>query len=319
MQIEASHLSCASCGAVFRQNLARCPGCGNALTRLPRDPHIGTLIAGRYIIEEIVGQGSTGRVYRAREMKRKRQVAIKVLYGDLAASPNHRARLEREAAGGKALQHPNLVAIRGHGRTPSGLPYLVMEFISGRSLAQLVLEEAPLPAARVRRLLADICRALAYVHTRGIIHRDLKGGNVMVHVDADGEEIAKLFDFGVALVPASDAHQRLTGQRIAIGTMTYMAPEQALTPDVDHRADLFSLGVILYQMLTGVNPFQGPPTLAALRNVTARPPPVTERVPGLKVSPALEAMAIKLMAKRPRDRYQSADEVLKQLDAIGDC
>jgi eukaryotic-like serine/threonine-protein kinase len=305
-------LSCPLCRAVFRRDLLRCPADGSVLKRMGADPLVGTLIADRYQIEHLIGEGGTGRVYRAREQVGGHQFAIKVLFGEYAADPRHRERFIREVSSTSLLRHPNIIAIHDYGSSAEGLPYMVMEHVEGRSLSTILRHDAPLASARARRLLGDLCLALECVHGAGVVHRDLKGSNVLV-VEQDGAEQAKLFDFGVAIELESGGEGRLTSRRTAVGTMTYMAPEQALSRRVDHRSDLFSLGVLAYQMLCGKTPFVGPPTMVALLNATARPPAPSVRVPRLQIDPELEAIALRLMARRPEDRYSSAAEARRAL------
>jgi serine/threonine protein kinase len=186
--------------------------------------------------------------------------------------------------------------------------------VAGASLTTVVLEDGPLSTARAVWILADLCRALGYVHRQGIIHRDVKTGNVLV-ASVAVREVAKLFDFGVALEPQS-GEERLTTRQTAIGTLAYMSPERTLCHSFDHRSDLFSLGVVLYQMLAGERPFAGTPMMVAIQNLTLTPPRIGERVPGLAVDQRLEQIAFKLMQRDPDLRYQSADEVLADLEGI---
>lgn len=313
--VAARHPYCPCCEAVFRSALPRCPADGTAIEVRAEDPLLGTALRGDYRLEALLGEGGTGRVYRATRTAGAEQVAVKILYGEYAAQPRRAARFAREAESASALRHANIVHLLDFGETARGLPFLVMEYVEGPSLAALIEREAPFAPDRIAQLLGDLCRALSYVHGRGLVHRDLKGGNVMVLAAGGGErERAKLFDFGIALERKPAIARRLTSGKSAVGTLTCMAPEQAIGPSVDHRADLFSLGVLTYQMLAGASPFSGSATLIALQNATAPVPPIAERVPGLEVDQLLESVARKLMEKRPQDRFQSANEVL---EAIG--
>jgi eukaryotic-like serine/threonine-protein kinase len=314
MLADAAHPFCPSCGAVFRSPRAHCPVDGGAIELRSSDPMVGRSLHGRYRIVRLAGFGGSGRVYRAVHLKSTADLAVKILYGELAADPRHSERFAREASSARGLSHPNIVRLLDFGSTEGGLPFLVMEYVEGRPLSSVIREEAPLSRERARLLLADLCRALSYVHRKGLVHRDLKGGNVLV-TRAEDRERAKLFDFGIALATEIEPAGRLTTRERAVGTLTFMAPEQAVSGQVDHRADLFSLGVLLYQMLAGKSPFEGPPTLVALQNATTRAPPIAQRVPGLAADPLLEAVSLKLMAKRPCERFQSADEVLEAIDA----
>jgi serine/threonine-protein kinase len=225
------------------------------------------------------------------------------------------ARFHRECGTVAQLEHPNTIKFYDFGATADGTLYIAMEFVAGRSLSSVLRREAPLHPERVVALVSDLCRALAYIHGRGIVHRDVKAGNVLVTMDRRGER-ARLFDFGVA-VDIAGGEARLTTKQTAIGTLSYMSPERALCQPFDHRSDLFSLGVLMYQMLAGERPFEGTPIMIALQNMALPPPRIADRVPGLRVESHLEAVAQRLMAREPADRFQSADEVLRELEGAG--
>jgi serine/threonine protein kinase len=306
---------CPSCRAVFRRPLRCCPADGVELALLEDDPLLGMVLAGRYLVQSVIGEGGMGRVYFATDAEMGQgRYGIKVLFGELAADPRHYERFVREAVRASGFDHPNLVRVVDFGSTPGRQPYVVMEHVAGASLTTVVREDGPLSTARAVWILADLCRALGYVHRQGIIHRDVKTGNVLV-ASVAGREVAKLFDFGVALEPQS-GEERLTTRQTAIGTLAYMSPERTLCHSFDHRSDLFSLGVVLYQMLAGERPFAGTPMMVAIQNLTLTPPRIGERVPGLAVDQRLEQIAFKLMQRDPDLRYQSADEVLADLEGI---
>lgn len=308
-------LFCPTCRAVFRRALRCCPTDGAPLCELEEDPLLGQVLSGRYLVQSLIAEGGMGRVYFATDVETgKGRYAIKVLFGELAADPRHYERFVREAVRASGFDHPNLVRVLDFGSTAGKQPYVVMEHLVGRSLTALIKAEAPLETARVVRLGGDICRALAEIHRSGIIHRDVKTANVMVVWKGD-RELAKLFDFGVSLETVS-GEERLTTKQTAVGTLTYMSPERTLCQAFDHRSDLFSLGVVLYQMLAGERPFGGTPMMVAIQNMTLTPPRIAERVPGIAVDQRLEAIALKLMQRDPGDRYQNAAEVLAALEGV---
>jgi len=307
-----SRYLCTSCQAIFRRELRFCPADGTRLGDLIEDPLLGQVLAGRYLVQSLLGEGGMGRVYYGADPDGGQgRYAVKVLFGELSADPRQYERFVREAARASAFDHPNLVRVVDFGSTPGDQPFVVMEFVAGRSLATIVRREAPIHPERIVSLISDLCRALAYIHERGIVHRDVKAGNVLI-THEQRRETAKLFDFGVA-VELGGNETRLTTKQTAIGTLSYMSPERALSQVFDHRADLFSLGVLLYQMLSGERPFEGSPIMIALQNMALAPPRIADRVPGLEVDQRLEAMAQRLMAKDPAERYQSAGEVLREL------
>ncbi len=300
---------------MFRRQLRHCPGDGSPLSELTQDPLLGQVLGGRYLVQSLVAEGGMGRVYFATDAESGRgRYAIKVLFGELAADPRHYERFVREAVRASGFDHPNLVSVLDFGSTTGKQPYVVMEHLAGRSLTALIKREGPLESARTARILGDLCRALGEIHRRGIIHRDVKTANVMVTEWGD-REVAKLFDFGVSLETEGD-QERLTTRQTAIGTLTYMSPERTLCQAFDHRSDLFSLGVVLYQMLAGDRPFGGTPMMVAIQNLTLTPPRIAERVPGIEVNERLENIALKLMRRDPAHRYQSAAEVLAALEGV---
>ncbi len=311
----SERLGCPSCGAVFRQDFGYCPLDHTALVPLENDPLIGATLSDRYVIEDCVGEGGMGRVYRARHSKLDRLFALKVLYGDLAASAKMRSRFEREARTASKLEHPRLVSVVDFDITEGGLLYLAMSYVEGRELAMVIEDEAPLESERIRRLIRQLCEGLAYAHDQGMVHRDFKGQNVLVSGTGANERV-HILDFGLAFMREGPESHRMTTQGVVMGTPAYMSPEQAMNQPLDHRTDLFSLGVLLYEMLAGTLPFLGTPVEVARQNMAADPPPISRRVPGLVVDAALESIAFRLMEKLPQDRFQSAHEVIAALDAL---
>jgi serine/threonine protein kinase len=305
---------CPQCLSVFRAGFARCPLDGAALQALTGDPLIGHLLADRYVIEELLGEGGMGRVYRARHMRMSRRFAVKVLFGDMAADAKARTRFSREAEAVSRLNHPNVLSVVDFGETDEGLLYLVMDYIEGRELHQLLAHEAPLPTQRALEFLRQLARGLAHAHERDLVHRDFKTENVVVTRSGD-EELARIVDFGIAAVgEMMEPNQRLTTEGMVLGTPAYMSPEQSTGEEVDERSDLFSLGVMLYEMLCGRLPFDGTAVTIARAHLAAEVPAIATRVPGLRPDARLEAVAMRLMAKDPSDRFQSARALLAHLD-----
>jgi eukaryotic-like serine/threonine-protein kinase len=268
--------------------------------------HAGkTVLAGRYRLEEVIGRGGMSTVYRARDETLGRTVAVKVLLAVLAEQdPTYAARFEREARAAAALDNPTVVTVYDTG-VDAGSHYIVMEYIAGRSLEQLLRGGVPLDVAEATRIAADVAGALAAAHRAGILHRDIKPANVMV-TDAGA---VKVLDFGIA--------RRLDGTAITqvasvVGTAAYMAPERALGEPGDARADIYSLGCVLYAMLTGRPPFAGELSAAVLhQQINARPRPPSQLRPGL--SAGLDGLVLAMLAKAPEQRPASADEVRDEL------
>jgi len=315
--------SCPQCRAVFRGGFARCPHDGTTLSTEDRDPLVGTVLAERYQIESVIGEGGIGRVYRARHVRMSRRYAIKVPFGELAYDAKVRARFLQEAEATSRLTHPNVIGVVDVGETSAGLLYMAMDLAEGTSLSQVLADEGPLPRPRVLRIVEQTAAALGHAHDRGLIHRDLKPENVILERAPDGSDRVRIVDFGIAIIRDAEGHSgRLTTEGIVLGTPHYMSPEQACNLDIDHRTDLFALGLITYEMLAGVLPFDGTPIEVARKNLAAEPPRITQRVPGIVVDQYLEALAFWLMRKRPEERPQHADEVIDtirliELDPIG--
>ena len=245
------------------------------------DQLIGRVLADRYLVEARLDGGGMGTVYRAVHIKVGRRFAVKVLHPHLLDNDKVVQRFRREAELSAQMHHANVVAAFDVGTTAEGLHYLVMEYVDGRDLATL-MTEAPMPPPRVLSLLRQLCDGLHHAHQRGLVHRDFKPQNVIVERDADGVEVPRILDFGIAALSASadPDGERLTSRGIVLGTPQYMAPEQAVGDDLDHRVDLFALGVVLYEMLSGELPFDGTGVQVARANLMLDPPPISSRVPG---------------------------------------
>jgi len=306
---------CPTCRALFRgDDLARCPRHGDELQPAELDPLVGTTLADRYAIEDVIGEGGLGRVYRARHARLARRYAIKVPFGDVAFDPTMSARFRREADITGRLDHPHVVAARDVGDTAAGLPYLVMDLAEGENLGDAIAR-GPLPGARAIEVLGELLTGLLHAHGHGVIHRDLKPDNVVLT-----ERGAVIIDFGIAALRDDRARgrrrRRLTPAGALLGTPRYMAPEQACGQPVDARTDLFALGVILYEMLAGVPPFEGRALEIADQHRSCATPAIAERVPGLVVDDRLELLAHWMMARERLARPQHGGEVLDALRAI---
>ncbi|MEO8702768.1 MAG: serine/threonine-protein kinase [Kofleriaceae bacterium] len=274
---------------------------------------VGVTLGNRYVIEQKLGVGSAGVVYRAHHTKLTRLFALKVLHRGLLAEAKAVQRFEREAQLAGALTHPNVVSVVDVG-THDGVPYLAMEHAEGASLASLILE-GPMQPARVINLLRQLCLGLAHAHERGMIHRDLKPENVIVEA-AGTVETPRIADFALAILRETGGSERLTAAGVVLGTPAYMAPEHTSGAVMDHRVDLYALGVISYQLLTGVLPFAGSNVEIALASLRDAPPVMAARVPGLVVDPLLEALTRALLEKTPEARPRDANEVRELLDLI---
>jgi serine/threonine protein kinase len=266
----------------------------------------GRVLGGRYALGARLGAGGMGQVYRARDRVLERTVAVKVLSAASTEDLELVARFGREARAAAALNHPNIVAVFDSG-ADGDLHYLVMEYVEGQSLAELLRRVGMLEPGRVADVGRQVCQALAAAHAAGLVHRDITPGNVLV----DPAGLVKVADFGIAKLAAATT---MTGDKV-LGTAAYLAPEQAQGRPVDGRSDLYSLGCVLYALLTGAPPFAGDsPVAMAARHVTEQPTPLSHHNP--RVSPALEAVVLTALAKEPADRYQSAAAMAQDLERI---
>ena len=283
------------------------------------DPRIGTLLADRYRIDALVGEGGMGKVYAAEHVLMRKRLAVKVLRRELTSVPEVVARFEREAMAAGNIEHPNVAAATDFGKLADGAVFLVLEFVSGHSLRDEIARGA-FTVDRSLHITRQIASALAAAHSQGIVHRDLKPENVML-VDKGGDpDFVKVLDFGIAKVPLGDVGAPKGGNPITkagmvFGTPEYMAPEQALGQNVDGRADLYALGVILYEMLAGVRPFSSQSSVGILGQQLSNPvPSFAERAPGSAVPPATELIVQKLLARESAERYQTAAELARAID-----
>ncbi len=267
-------------------------------------------LSDRYEVGEILGFGGMSEVHLARDLRLHRDVAIKVLRADLARDPSFYLRFRREAQNAAALNHPAIVAVydTGEAETSTGpLPYIVMEYVDGVTLRDIVHGEGPMPTQRAIEVIADACQALNFSHQHGTIHRDVKPANIMISKTG----AVKVMDFGIARALA-DAANPVTQTAAVIGTAQYLSPEQARGEKVDARSDVYSLGCVLYEVLTGDPPFVGDsPVAVAYQHVREDPVPPSERNSG--ISPELDAVVLKALAKNPDNRYQTAAEMRTDL------
>ncbi|UJW34250.1 Stk1 family PASTA domain-containing Ser/Thr kinase [Saccharothrix sp. AJ9571] len=264
------------------------------------------LLSNRYELGDTLGYGGMSEVHHGHDVRLGREVAIKILRADLARDPQFQERFRREAQNAAALNHPAIVAVYDTGETETEygpLPYIVMEFVSGRTLRDIVKTEGPMTQKRAMEVMADVCAALDFSHRHGIVHRDVKPANVMI--TANGA--VKVMDFGIARA-IHDGQAAMTQTAAVIGTAQYLSPEQARGESVDARSDVYAAGCVLYELITGEPPFTGDsPVAVAYQHVREDPNPPSSVNPA--VSPELDAVVLKALAKGPANRYQSAAEM----------
>src|SRR5436190_9769238 len=263
------------------------------------------VLAGRYELEEVLGHGGMAEVFLGTDRVLGRRIAVKVLSDRFARDSSFVARFRREAQSAAALNHPNVVSVFDTG-SDDGTHFIVMEYVRGKTLSDVIREDAPLLPERAAEIAQGVAQALAFAHKGGIIHRDVKPGNIMLTPTGD----VKVMDFGIARATASES---LTQTATVLGTATYFSPEQAQGEPVDARSDIYSLGIVLYEMLTGQPPFAGDSAVTiAYKHVREDPVPPSRLNPD--VPPGLDAIVMRCLAKNPSNRYQTVEELLQDLE-----
>jgi tRNA A-37 threonylcarbamoyl transferase component Bud32 len=278
------------------------------------DKFIGKTLPGGHHILDLISVGGMGRVYRAQQSALGRTVAVKIIHPHLLADENSALRFMTEARAASQLNHPNSVSVFDFGRTDDGQPYLVMEFLRGRDLARVSYEEGPLPFSRIVDVLRQVLAALSEAHDLGIVHRDLKPENVILEPLRRGGDFVKVVDFGLAKLKADAQSPSVTSPGIVCGTPDYMAPEQGRGDAIDGRSDLYSVGVILFQLLTGRLPYEADsPTQVVMMHLTIPVPDPRQVAPERTIPDPLVNIVFRAMSKDSRDRYQDATEFSEAL------
>lgn len=282
---------------------------------------LGMLVNGRYRIERVLGAGGMATVYLARHTEIGARLAIKVLHRSLAENTSAAEHFLNEARGVSRIQHPHVVAVSDYGKLDDGVPYMVMEYLNGEDLESILTRDGPLPWSRVRTIARQICEALGAAHLQGVVHRDVKPQNCLRQEHAQFGDFIKVLDFGIAQV-GEDA--QLSSSRWArtprsiVGTPEYMAPEVGAGGEVDHRADVYSLGVTLFSLLTGRLPFESKDAWEQIEQHQTVDPPAPSAVapPEVLIDPRVDALVLRAMAKKPSDRYPSMASFAEAIDAI---
>lgn len=311
--------SCPRCGREFQDTTTLCPADGTVLEK-SGDELVGQMLTDRYRIDERISEGGMGTVYRATHVLMDKRVAIKVLHPSLAADDKIVARFSREARAASRISHPHALNVTDFGESESGVVFLVMEFLDGRTLKEVIQSEGPMPVARAVEILRQVSGALDAAHAEGVVHRDLKSDNIMLIEGANGSDWAKVLDFGIAKIKENAGHTDpgLTAPNLIIGTPQYMSPEQCSQASaIDARSDIYSLGIIIYEMLTGHVPFTGEsPTAIMMKHLQEPPPSVLEERDDLP--PQVGMVITSTLAKRPEDRFQSAGELSEAFAAAAE-
>ena len=303
---------CPKCHAEHAEELATCPVDGTPLeaSAASGDPLIGRLLADRYKVLRTIGEGGMGRVYLAEHVRMGRLSAVKVMSPALAPTADAIGRFNREAANASRINQPNVAAIYDFGETDDGTLYLAMEYVEGETLSAVLRREGPFSPMRAAEITGQIADGLTAAHHLGIVHRDLKPDNILVTRSHDGREWVKIVDFGIAKATQADAEQNVTSLGMAVGTPEYMSPEQIAGEQLDGRTDLYSLGLVLFNMLTGALPH---PALTSKQSLvlrlTARPRTLADVRPNVAWPARLQVALDRALAPEPADRFRTVGEL----------
>ena len=287
-----------------------------APSRDRRDPYVGNVVDGRYKVETVLGEGGMGVVYRCTHTIIGKKLALKVLRADLARDQEVTERFLNEAKSASGIGNPHIVDISDFGQFPDGATYFVMEYLNGIPLGSAIQNGQPLAAKRLLTISRQIAEGLAAAHAAGIVHRDLKPDNVFLVERGAEKDFVKILDFGIAKVSSTEG--KLTRAGAVFGTPHYMSPEQAAGTSVDQRGDIYSLGVIMYELGAAKVPFDADNFMGVLtQHMYKAPTPLREVTPRPEeISPGLEAVVMKCLSKRPENRYQSMEEVIVDIDRL---
>ncbi|MDP8999346.1 MAG: protein kinase [Myxococcota bacterium] len=325
-------MQCPSCHTSVEASQRFCPACGTVLTpadaqaapdaeaSTPPDLVIGQTLGGKYKVIRLLGEGGMGAVYEGEQQlgTTKRRVAVKTLHTHLSRDPNIRARFEREVGTVAELEHPNTIQVYDFGSNTDGILYIVMEYLQGKSLANVLEKEGAMQPDRVERIMQQICGSLEEAHGRGIVHRDLKPDNVVLVDRAGKKDFVKVLDFGIAKRShdADPSERRLTQQGTVLGTPPYMSPEQFTGRTIDARSDIYSLGVMAYEMLTGKLPFvANTPWEWATQHMTQPPIPIESLARGLAVPAGMRSAIVRALSKSPDQRFPTVEEFIQAFTA----
>jgi len=289
-----------------------CPRDGSSMVTVGEDPLLGLVVEGRYRIESVIGQGSAGTVYKAIQELIGREVAIKVLHDYLVSDEEFIKRFRQEAKASSRLSHPNIITIYDFGVLPkTGRPYIAMDLLRGTPLSEMIADRGYLPMEEGIPILSQVCAALAEAHRQGVVHRDVKPENIVL-VERSGQKMFPIVvDFGIArLVQEESDVAKITRTGTVCGSPTYMSPEQCTSSKVDHRSDIYSVGIVIYETLTGTVPFMSDELAKVMAmHLTDPPTPINKVRPDLQFPEMLERVVSKALSKNPDDRFQDMDDL----------
>src|ERR1044071_863215 len=306
-------IHCAGCQHAYIATALFCPNCGRPRVREAlADPLLGKLLGERFLVQDLIGQGGSGTIYRAEHVTLRRKVAIKVLHTELSRDDLAVERFRREATTVAEIDNEHIVEIHDFGRTPDGRLYLAMELLEGERLDSVLARERQLSVERAADILIQVGEALMEAHAIGYVHRDLRPRNIYLAVRRGKANFVKLLDFGLSKLVEAEGQAASTSLGMTFGDPRYMSPEQARGDRIDRRADIYQLGCVAYEMLTGAPPFGGNRVFDILtKQVTEAPQPLPTRRPGVPLW--MEAAVTKLLAKDPENRFATTTRMVEAL------
>jgi eukaryotic-like serine/threonine-protein kinase len=316
-------MECPSCHKPVDGSERFCKNCGSpcpTASIVGADPLLGQILGGKFRVVKLLGEGGMGAVYEGEQQlgTKARKVAIKTLHKELSSDPSIQARFQREVSTIAELEHPNTIQVYDFGSTPEGQLYLVMEFVQGKSLASALETGGAMDPARADTILRQICGSLGEAHQHGIVHRDMKPDNVVLTERAGQKEFVKVLDFGIAKVDEDAKEQKLTQAGMVLGTPPYMSPEQFIGKGLDLRSDIYSIGVMAYEMLTGKLPWSAEsPGEWAIQHMTVMPYPIDQLPEGARAPQAMRSAIMKALAKTPDQRFANLKDFYEAFSAGG--
>jgi serine/threonine-protein kinase len=310
---------CPACNTRYDEGGAFCSRDGTPLVKNPdalRTDLCGQVLADRYRVVRLIGEGGMGQVYEAQHVNINKRFALKLLRPEIVSNVEAVARFRQEAWSASSIGHENIIEIEDFATLPSGSVYLAMEFLEGKALSERMREEPPPSFGESLDIMLQVASGLAAAHDKGIVHRDMKPENVFL-TQKHGRPRVKILDFGIAKVSGAEGNKSLTRTGTIFGTPHYMSPEQALGKPLDHRADIYSVGVIMYELFTGKVPFEAESFMGILtKHITTQPMPPRQAAPERQIPEAIEAVILRALAKEAEERYQSMAELAGDLAAI---
>ena len=315
-EINAGEKICLECNREFTGIISNCPHDNSLLFTRMEDPFVGTTLANCYEIQSVIGQGGMGIVYRARHTLMERTVAIKMLQSQLISDSLSVKRFQHEAKAASKIDHPHVIKINDFGISPTGQPFIVMDYLEGISLADVIKKDGQLSVERTIRIITQACDALNHAHNQGVVHRDLKPTNIVLVTYDDEVDFVKVVDFGVAkLMNSGPEGQKLTQAGEVCGSPVYMSPEQCLGMELDPRSDIYSMGILIYETLTGKLPLIGKTMVDTMsKHINEMPMRFSEARPDLYIPERLEAIIFKALSKDPEHRPSTMDELKTDLE-----